>query len=113
MLSSHKDFRKSLVGAVNTRPLGIEVPVVGSQWTCSDHFVAERDNSLQVGILVILVSPGSATLGLTVEKRLGEEVGSRVACPGSVAAPLVGWQHVVGVLEIADDQVQRLLFTGT
>ena len=54
VLGSHQDFRQSFVRTVNTSPLSIQIPIVGSQRACSDNLIAERDNTVEVGILIIL-----------------------------------------------------------
>ena len=113
MLSGHQDLREPLVGTVNTRPLGIEIPVIGSQRACGNHLVTERDHTVQVCTLVILGSPGSATLRLTVQQSLSQEVGGGVLGPCAVSTPFLRWQHLVGFLELGDDKVQRFLLRCT
>ena len=113
MLSSHQDFIKTLVGAVNTSPLCIEIPVVGSQWAGSYHFVTERNHAIEIGILLVLGSPGSTTLRLTVKQSLCQEMSSRVLCPGSVTTPFLGRQQIIGSLKIFNYQIQSFLLSGT
>ena len=44
VLGSHKDFLRSLDGAVNAGPVGIEVVVVGLQRAGCYHLVAKLDS---------------------------------------------------------------------
>ena len=103
MLRSHQDLIKLLVGAVNTRPFCIQIPIVGCQWACSDYLITERDDTVQVAILIILRSPRGTTLRLTIEQSLCQEVSSGVLGPCTVTAPLILGQHVIGILKVFND----------
>ena len=113
MLGSHQDFIQPLVRTVDTSPLSIQIPVVGSQWASSNHLVAKRDGAIQVGTLVIARSPRSATLTLAIQQGLGQEVGCGVLGPSTVATPLILWQHLISLFEVVDNLVQSLLLAGT